>query len=644
MSLTVACGDADSGGSTEAVDASVTDTGAAASEDDDDVSAPIDVASTQDAVELQDAEADVSEDDIADGDPEPPACDCQVWEYCAAAGACVDDLCDQGTTTCAPPSDEVPQGLQVCSEDGSGVEIVACADAEVCHLGVCQAPVCEPNAPIGCTDGQLEVCNSVGTATVMVPCPGGSACLDGACVSVEPNVIVLLDTSGSMNAIDDLGTLPQECEGDDCPSWSWPDCDDPDSPQTRFAKAKVALLGVLASEEAAKTRMALQRFPQKFDLFKLLGESDPTCGGVPLVGFDLFSKDNTQVHNDHAIAEIAPDGSDLTEIFPVRFGMDAEAARIEMARWLDLVHSYEADGEACANLSQCSAPIAEKACIAAECATSVEPELRAMGKTPLGRALFYAGETYRHTVVVQGRACAEDADCHSPHYSCVDGACHDPLRSCRPNLIILVSDGAETQDTNPELFFHPRNQAKRLRYGLGCATAADCLSGAACAEGRCQLPEDVVLPKAHQVVNADTCFTGVVVDDTACEGAVGEGESCCWTEGACHGTSIPCGNNLACSDYPYPCGGTASTCSGKCEPIDTGYIDDVGQDVLRDPAGDPFAVTVHVIDVVNAPTGTRLVAALAGGEHAVVDLDDLGGILDVFTPLLDIKANTDACQ
>ena len=107
---------------------------------------------------------------------------------------------------------------------------------------------------------------------------------------------------------------------------------------------------------------------------------------------------------------------------------------------------------------------------------------------------------------------------------------------------------------------------------------------------------------------------------------------------------MPCGNNVVCAPYPYPCGGTASTCNGTCEPVDTGYIDDVGQDVLRDPAGDPFAVTVHVVDVVNAPTGTRLVAALAGGEHAIVDLDDLDGILDVFKPLLDLKANTDACQ
>ena len=77
--------------------------------------------------------------------------------------------------------------------------------------------------------------------------------------------------------------------------------------------------------------------------------------------------------------------------------------------------------------------------------------------------------------------------------------------------------------------------------------------------------------------------------------------------------------------------------------MDTGYVDSAGQDVLRDATGAPFSVTVHVVDAANAPTGTQLVATLGGGQHAVVDLDDLDGILSVFLPLLDVKANTDAC-
>ncbi|MDP6943412.1 MAG: hypothetical protein QF464_04620 [Myxococcota bacterium] len=576
-------------------------------------------------------------------DSGPPPCDCQIWEHCDADGQCVEDLCDQGTTTCAPPTEDVPQGLMVCSDDGSAVEIVPCGDGEVCHLGLCQVPMCEPNASLGCVDGQLEVCNSIGTETLLIPCQGGSACLEGECVPVEANVILLIDTSGSMNAVDLAGTFPGECEGADCPPWTWPQCDDLDAPQTRLGKAKKALQGVLASEEASGARLALQRFPQKFDLFKLLGQSDPTCEGVPLIGFDLFSKDNAQVHLTHQIETMAPDGSDLAEIMPVAFGSDQAVTNAEILRWVDFEHVYESDGEACDNLNDCSMPIAHKACVAGECAVGTEPELRAMGKTPLGRALFYAGEIYRHTVVVEGRTCTEDADCHSPHYSCVDGACHDPFRTCRPNLVVLFSDGAETLDTNPELFFHARNQAKRLQYGLGCASEDDCLNGAVCTDGACQLPADTPLPSVAQVVDAATCYKGEVVDDQECEQAPGAEEACCQTRGVCHLTSVPCANNDACEPYPYPCGGSASTCNGTCEEIDTGYVDSAGQDVLRDATGAPFSVTVHVVDAADAPTGTLLVAAFGGGQHAVVDLDDLDGILDVFTPLLDVKANTDAC-
>ena len=570
-------------------------------------------------------------------------CDCQIWEHCDAEGVCVEDLCDQGTTTCAVDAPEASEAIQVCNAEGSAMELVPCAEGEVCHLGVCQTPVCEANATEGCEGGQLKVCNSVGTGWSLIPCPGGSACLEGECVPLQPNVILLMDTSGSMNAVDLSGTLPAECTGDECPPWTWPSCDVVDAPQTRLGKAKKALQAVLASEEAQTCRLALQRFPQKFDLFKLLGQSDPTCEGIPLIAFDLFSKDNATVHNIHQITELAPDGSDLAEIMPVPFNAQAASTTSEILRWVDFEHVYENDGEPCQNLNDCSPPITHKACIAGECASSLEPELRAMGKTPLGRALFYAGEIYRHTVVVEGRSCESDTECYSPHYTCVEGACRDPFRSCRPNLIVLFSDGAETLDTDPELFFHARNQAKRLHYGLGCESDADCLNGATCVDWLCTPPTPLDFPSAYQVVPETTCYLGEVVANDACDDAVGPDEECCLTRGVCRLTSVPCGNNFACSDYPYPCGGSASTCSGRCEEIDTGFADGVGQDVLRDPEGTPFSVTVHVVDAAGSPTGTSLVAAMGGGQHALVDLDDLDGVLNVFTPLLDVKANTDAC-
>jgi hypothetical protein len=226
----------------------------------------------------------------------------------------------------------------------------------------------------------------------------------------------------------------------------------------------------------------------------------------------------------------------------------------------------------------------------------------------MGRSLFYAGEVLRHRVVVEGRACEADVDCDSPHYTCVDQACHDPLRDCRANVIILFSDGGETLDTWPDKFFHPRVQAKRFHYGLGCSSDDDCLNGATCASGTCQIPAEVALPS-----------------------------------GVCHLTSVECVDNTPCfADYKYPCG-PSQTCSGECEGLGTAYVDNVGQDLLRDPSGAPISVTVHVVDAAGAETGNGLIAKLGGGQHVPVDFDDLEGLIGAFTPLLDIKSNLDGC-
>ena len=48
---------------------------------------------------------------------------------------------------------------------------------------------------------------------------------------------------------------------------------------------------------------------------------------------------------------------------------------------------------------------------------------------------------------------------------------------------MLFTDGAESEPTDP--FFLATHQAKRLRYGLGCAEEGDCAEGAQCSGGVC---------------------------------------------------------------------------------------------------------------------------------------------------------------
>jgi hypothetical protein len=92
-------------------------------------------------------------------------------------------------------------------------------------------------------------------------------------------------------------------------------------------------------------------------------------------------------------------------------------------------------------------------------------ELRAHGPSPLGASLFYAVEYLRHTALDEG-----------------DG----------PVFVLLVVDGADSEVDDSADFFHPRVQAKRARFGLGCSSDNDCTGGATCDDAACRPPADAV--------------------------------------------------------------------------------------------------------------------------------------------------------
>ena len=564
------------------------------------VAAPTDVQETPDVSEdtavPDEGPAEELPSPQDDGPPPPDTdetCTCIPTDHCDENGACVDDVCTQGATTCASL-----EQISICNEDGSAFELIDCDENTACYLGECVAQKCDPGGPAVCEDGQIKVCNGLGTEYNLIPCPGGTACKDGECVPIEPNVILLVDTSGSMNWVNEAGGMPDECEGDDCVPWTWPMCDDPESPVTRLGKAKKALQGVLTSDAAADARMALMRFPQLLNI--LGGGAAPTCAGAGLKGFGKIFQEQ------HALEYEQVQPEKLGSIMPVPFPATQQTDKSSLLEWIDFSQVYDIGDKDCILATVCDGEPGNKWCVGNKCAALVEPELFATGQTPIGRTLFYAGEYLRHAVVAQGRDCAADADCASPHYTCLEGKCHDPYRACRPNVIVLLSDGAESFDTFAEKFFHPFIQAKRLHYGLGCSSDADCLSGATCVGGACTAPDE--LPDA-----------------------------------VCHLTDVPCTKNQEGFEYKYKCG-PAQTCSGKCDQTGLTWTDsDEGAEVLRDAAGDPIAVTIHVVDASSALVGSKTIATLGGGKHLPVDLDDPQSIIDVFLPLLDVKAAVEGC-
>ncbi|MFT7624940.1 MAG: hypothetical protein ACI9WU_004131 [Myxococcota bacterium] len=419
-------------------------------------------------------------------------------------------------------------------------------------------PVCDPEMPAWCLDsGQPARCASDGLSIVALPCAG--VCADGICQPVQPNVLLVVDTSLSMTEVVDKQVPPWSCVGAGCPEWIWPDCDDAAAPLTRLGRIKALLRSILDTDEARAARLALMRFAQT----PRDGE-EPDCARGYWRGSDTITGDDD--------APVAPLGGwfgvglDQVLAVPLTDGMTAGDA---MAPWLD-----------------------------EEEAGPGSPELRAAGGTPLGKALFYASEYLRQAVLVQGRDCEADADCASAHHSCEDGRCHDPIGHCRRHAIILLTDGGESVHPSVQDFFHPRVQAKRLQFGLGCVGDLDCLSGATCEEGVCR---PSFSPPA-----------------TACE-VLG---TACVEAGDC--AAPDCAGEPGC---PAGCG------AGRVD-----HVEPISQR-LTDAQGAAVAVTVHVVDASGIDGANALIAAYGGGLHRSVDLSDIDSVAALLRPLLDLKSD-----
>ncbi len=505
----------------------------------------------------------------------------------ADAGRPDGGLCVPGERVCLSPS-----VAGVCTPAGDRFETEACPIGGECFEGACPPPVCAPGATF-CQDGERYTCSIDGGTLSPRPCDEGFVCIgQGECVDGQPNLILLVDTSTSMNQLVDGRGYARDCLGADCPSWLFPECEDAAAPQTRMGRVKQALAALFASDAARGLRLALQRFPQRVNAV-------PDCDA----GY-TWGRHTLQDHAGQREALDQPWFVDhLDQIIAVPFGPERALPREALARWVDFAEAVTPAGGACGDDADCS----PGPCVDGVCQRVSDPELRGNGFTPLGVSLFYAGAYLRQTALVEGRACAADAECGSPHHTCVDGRCHDPLATCRPNVIVVFTDGGETDAREVDDFFHPRVQAKRLRYGLGCADDADCTGGATCEAGVCRPPA----------------------------GAIDEAARVC----AVFGTA--CVGDADCAD---PCGAGAQGCGNRCGPMRVDTVDEVADNQrVRDAAGNPIAITVHVVDASGVEGGNRDIAAYGGGVHVGVDLLDVDSLVRQVTPLFDTKRLLATC-
>ena len=520
--------------------------------------------------------------DAADVPESDTGCDCPPKTHCDPSGLCAADVCVKGAATCSDLST-----VKLCDEQGASFQEIACPADQVCFGGVCWAQQCEPGELGGCAAGQLLKCNSLGIDWVSFPCPAGEACSDGACRPAAPNVLLLIDTSGSMNWLPD-GTDPDDCFGSGCPDWNYPKCDDPSAPQTRLGLVKKALQAVVGSEAAEQLRLGLMRFPQRpivEDIF--IGAE--CAGGYWNANFSGEVTGDT----DEQLLLASPwfDGS-LHEIVAEPFGAAAIADLSSLSRWFDAVETTTSAGGACLSVDMCGGG----PCVQGSCHVFSNPELRAIGGTPLGKSLFYAGEYLRRYVLVEGKACGTDADCGSPNHTCVQGACHDPVAMCRETIVIAFTDGEETEHVHLTDFFHPRVQAKRMRFGLGCSSDADCTGGAVCNVGVCRPP-------------------------------FGEVDEAQWV---CETGELPCSTDEECPD---PCT-TWATCKGDCLPASVDLTTSGTAGRITDHGGTPVSVRVHLVDASGVVGKNQVIAAYGGGKHFSVDLSDPAELVATVTEIL----------
>jgi hypothetical protein len=482
---------------------------------------------------------------------------------------------------------EVAQGSAVDADSATAADTAVVDSTDGPDLPPLQG-TCTPGET-RCGGLELDTCGPAGTGWIRGPCFPGLACDAGACVAYANNLIIIFDTSGSMAA-----NVP----GVDCKQGGFPDCK-PTEGCSRMDVSKVVFAKALGELKPLQVSLALFRFPsQLFDIVT----TDCQIGFQ--VGTGALAGDNG---SQSVMAATKWYWTSLAQVLAVSFPTDAVQASTrpaEMLRWMDGVEVIAPSGQICSsNGAGCSADAscAGGSCCAAKCYQHSDPELRATGGTPIGKTLFYVGEYLKNRVFVDGAACSTDGDCGTPYHRCAAGSCTDALRACRETTIVMFTDGG--QDSDPNDFFSPLPMAKRLAYGLGCATNGDCVGGATCVGGSCTPAGGT---GSRCLATGLPCLSGAPVGDPLhCPALAGVGVLCA----------------------PDPA--LAQTAIAKLAP----------DNVLRAQDGVPVGVRLQVVDVSGSATIEQSFALASAGAGRVLTADtaDTASLLSALQLAFDLK-------
>ena len=450
----------------------------------------------------------------ATGD-ESDCCDlgqrCSAAGSCIANGKCVDDTdCLTGYETCV---DFVCVGTTSCD---------ACGPAEVCGVDGGCVPSGRCRSSGDCAEG--EVCSAGWVCEADVDSACGVENLSVAGV-VPPNVLVVIDRSGSMNLCGEgdplVGACGQEGDALDCTA----------AADTRWEEA-VSAVETLLVDQAGRVRFGLSIYPKspggescalQCNWFSCTDNVNVNAGVI-----DVATGDDTAGDIDKALGAVLPGGSTPTAPTLRNVLADLPGAGLAAGDRPNAV-LLVTDGEATGDLE----PVRT-------CAPACSSGVQEGSETDVDCGGLCAP-------CAEQKACGDDADC-------VSGL-------CRQNVCVPAGCANEVKDGN-ETAVDCGGSCLPCANLQGCAVASDCYSGV-CAGGMC-----VVSTCSDEIANGDetdvdcggTCPERCAADK-ACA-AAGDCASGLCSEGEC----LPegCGNEGKDEDE------TDVDCGGVCAPCDDG--------------------------------------------------------------------------